>query len=161
MDNKWDKFFFLLKFVVSTITVTALFQMWCIPSILHRWDTSTNYQSLDCKNHCTKMKLFIKDFFSKWDQIRRKLRTLSYLLEKSLIESFIFSAVNTMNDAKVMFIVTKEVILRLKEIFMPNNDFEVEKETAKHILLLRKHSKYHCKDHYPARFTNCHTSKEL
>ena len=73
------------------------------------------------------MKLFIKDFFSKWDQIRRKLRTLSYLLEKSLIESFIFSAVNTVNDAKVMFIVTKEVILRLKEIFMPNNDFEVEK----------------------------------
>ena len=44
---------------------------------------------------------------------------------------------NTVNDAKVMFIVTKEVILRLKEIFMPNNDFEVEKETAKHILLLR------------------------
>ena len=73
------------------------------------------------------MKLFIKDFFSKWDQIRRKLRTLSYLLEKSLIESFIFSAVNTVNDAKVMFIVTKEVILRLKEIFIPNNDFEVEK----------------------------------
>ena len=40
-----------------------------------------------------KMKLSIKDFFSKFDQIRRKLRIWSLLLKKSLMESFIFCAV--------------------------------------------------------------------
>ena len=39
-----------------------------------------------------KMKFFIKDFFSKFDQIRRKLRILSHLLKKSLMENFIFCA---------------------------------------------------------------------
>ena len=32
----------------------------------------------------------IKDFFSKSDQIRRKLRIWSHLLKKSLLENFIF-----------------------------------------------------------------------
>ena len=36
-----------------------------------------------------KMKLSIKDFFSKCDQIRRKLRIWSHLLKKSLMENFI------------------------------------------------------------------------
>ena len=35
--------------------------------------------------HCTN-----KDFFSKRDQIRRKLRIWSHLLKKSLMENFIF-----------------------------------------------------------------------
>ena len=39
------------------------------------------------------MKFSVKDFFSKRDQIRRKLRIWSYLLNKSLIENFIFRAV--------------------------------------------------------------------
>ena len=39
------------------------------------------------------MKFSIKDFLSKCDQIRGKLRT--HLLKKSLIENFIFCAVNT------------------------------------------------------------------
>ena len=39
------------------------------------------------------MKFSIKDFFSKSDQIRRKLRILSHLLQKSLMENFIFCAV--------------------------------------------------------------------
>ena len=39
------------------------------------------------------MKLSIKDFSSKRDQIRRELRIRSHLLEKSLIENFIFCAV--------------------------------------------------------------------
>ena len=34
--------------------------------------------------HCTKMKFSIKDFFSKWDQIRRKLWIWSHLLKKFL-----------------------------------------------------------------------------
>ena len=36
-----------------------------------------------------KVKFFIKDFFSKCDQIRRKLRIWSHLLRKSLMENFI------------------------------------------------------------------------
>ena len=40
-----------------------------------------------------KMKFFVKDFFSKCDQIRRKLRIWSHLLRKSLMENFIFRAV--------------------------------------------------------------------
>ena len=39
------------------------------------------------------MKFSMKDFFSKCDQIRRKLRIWSHLLKKSLIENFIFCAV--------------------------------------------------------------------
>ena len=41
-----------------------------------------------------KMKFSIEDFFSKCDQIRRKLRTWSNVLKKSLMEkNFIFCAV--------------------------------------------------------------------
>ena len=52
---------------------------------------------------CTaqKIKFFIKDFFSKCDQIWRKLRIWSHLLKKSLMENFIFCA--------VMFIIKQEL----------------------------------------------------
>ena len=40
------------------------------------------------------MKFSIKDFSSKCDQILRKLQIWSHLLEKSLMEKFIFFAVN-------------------------------------------------------------------
>ena len=40
-----------------------------------------------------KMKFTIKGLFSKYDQIRRKLRIWSHLLKKSLMENFIFCAV--------------------------------------------------------------------
>ena len=43
-----------------------------------------------------KMKFSIKDFFSKRDQIRRKLRIWSHLLNKSLMENFIFCSVITL-----------------------------------------------------------------
>ena len=39
------------------------------------------------------MNFSIKDFFSKFDQICRKLQIWSYLLKKSLMENFIFCAV--------------------------------------------------------------------
>ena len=39
------------------------------------------------------MMFSIEDFFSKCDQIRRKLRIWSHLLKKSLMENFIFCAV--------------------------------------------------------------------
>ena len=37
-----------------------------------------------------KMKFSIKDFFSKCDQIRRRMRIWSHLLKKSSMEKFIF-----------------------------------------------------------------------
>ena len=40
------------------------------------------------KFHYTKMKFSIKDFFSKCDQIRRKLRVYTHLLKKCLMENF-------------------------------------------------------------------------
>ena len=40
-----------------------------------------------------KIKFSIKDFFSKRDQIRRKLRIWSHLLKKSLMENYIYCAV--------------------------------------------------------------------
>ena len=40
-----------------------------------------------------KMKFSIKDFFSKCDQIYRKLQIWSHLLKKSVMENFIFWAV--------------------------------------------------------------------
>ena len=41
-------------------------------------------------NTAQKMKFSIKDFFSRYDQIRSFLRIWSHLLKKSVIENFIF-----------------------------------------------------------------------
>ena len=43
-----------------------------------------------------KMKFSMKDFFSKCNQIRKKLRIWSHLLKKSLMGNFIFWAVTYM-----------------------------------------------------------------
>ena len=45
------------------------------------------------------MKVSIKDFSSKYDQIRSFLRIWSHLLEKSQMENFIFCAVLTLASA--------------------------------------------------------------
>ena len=42
-----------------------------------------------------KIKFFIKDFFSKCGQIRRKLGTWSHLMKKSLMENFTLCAVDS------------------------------------------------------------------
>ena len=47
-----------------------------------------------------KMKFAIKDFFSKCDQIRRKLRIWSQLLKNYLMGNFIFCAVIPSKDAR-------------------------------------------------------------
>ena len=46
-----------------------------------------------CMDTVQKLKFSIKNFFSKCDQIWRKLRIWSHLLKKSLIKNFIFCAV--------------------------------------------------------------------
>ena len=51
---------------------------------------SHNFDSLTAQE----MKIFMKDHFSKCDQIYKKLRIWSHLLKKSLMEKFIFCAVS-------------------------------------------------------------------
>ena len=46
------------------------------------------------------MKFSIKDFFSKSDQICRKLQIWSHLLKKSLMENIIFCAVKYLEQSK-------------------------------------------------------------
>ena len=53
-----------------------------------------------------KIKFSIKDFSSKYDQIRRKLRIWSHILEKSLMENFIFCAVRVSEGSITVFMVT-------------------------------------------------------
>ena len=65
------------------------------------------------------MKFSIKDFFCKCDQIRRKLRIVSHLLKKSLLENFIFCAV----QQEMIIIIYKSDYLRrswnfIKMIFL-------------------------------------------
>ena len=45
-------------------------------------------------SHCTKMKFFFKNFFSRCDQIGSLLWIWSHLLNKSLTKNFIFCAVS-------------------------------------------------------------------
>ena len=53
--------------------------------------------------HCTKNEVSSKDFFSKCDQICRKLWIWSHLLLKSLMENFLFCVMEAeMLDQKVM-----------------------------------------------------------
>ena len=57
------------------------------------------------------MKFFIKDLFSKCDQIRSLLRIWSHLMEKPLMENFIFCVVRPVaqNGLLLQFTVTKYV----------------------------------------------------
>ena len=56
-------------------------------------DASTNTSLICGFPICTKNKVFLSNFFSKCDQIRRFLRIWSHLLKKFLMENFIFCAV--------------------------------------------------------------------
>ena len=63
------------------------------------------------------MKFPIKDFFSKCDQIRRKLRIWSHLLKKSVMKNFIFCAVVISNitiKAFLIRVVTSVRIFKLR-----------------------------------------------
>ena len=63
------------------------------------YDTRANKKKVELlcvRFTAQKMKFSIKDFFSKCDQIRRKLQIWSHLLKKCLIESFIYCTVNFM-----------------------------------------------------------------
>ena len=59
---------------------------------------------------------FIKDFFSKCDQIRSFLRTWSCLLKKSLMENFCAVLLNQNSDIKV-FLLLESFISIFPKIF--------------------------------------------
>ena len=61
-------------------------------------DESRLYNSIS-PNTAQKVKFFMKDFNSKFEQIGSFLRIWSYLLKKPLIENFIFCAVKILPEA--------------------------------------------------------------
>ena len=69
------------------------------------------YQYFTAEN----MKFSIKDFFSKCDQIGRKLQILSYLLKKSLMESLIFLC-NVYKEVCVQRIVKFHLFLNILHV---------------------------------------------
>ena len=54
---------------------------------------------MHAKSTAQKMKFFIKDFFSKCDQIGKKLQIWSHLLKKSLVENSFFRAVSVVSQS--------------------------------------------------------------
>ena len=65
-------------------------QLWSLlPELMGQLNSIDQFK----RSTAQKMKFSIKDFFSKCDQIRRKLRIWSHLLRESLMENFIFCAV--------------------------------------------------------------------
>ena len=65
-----------------------------------------------CSGTAQKMKLSIKDFFSKCDKIRSKLRIWSHFLKKSLMEIFIFCAVWISNRSSLLHVFYKKGALK-------------------------------------------------
>ena len=61
-----------------------------------------------------KMKISIKDFFSKCDQIRRKLQIWSHLLKKSIMENFNFCAVLVSANDTRKYMNEKNVLVNKK-----------------------------------------------
>ena len=69
------------------------------------WQCSCLIQSTKQNNVWStvqKMKFSIMDFFSKCHQIGRRLRIWSHLLQKSLMENFIFCAVITFRTSSIV-----------------------------------------------------------
>ena len=59
---------------------------------LTRMFSDKKFLLLIASNTAQKIKFSIKDFFSKRDQIRKKLQFWLHLLNRSLVENFIFCA---------------------------------------------------------------------
>ena len=78
----------MMEFICSCILINYTIINYALYTKYHRKKIK-----LIAINDAQKMKFSIKDFFSKCDQIRRKLRIWSYLLKISLMENFIFCAV--------------------------------------------------------------------
>ena len=85
------------------------------------WDASHSFSSVS-RCHCTKNEVSFKDFF-------RKLRIWSHLLKKSLIENFIFCAVNlwqSLSESTGVF--KKSCAVYKNKVFVENAWAAVDKE---------------------------------
>ena len=89
MHEKLIMFFLKLHIEINGNLVILFFSRKCFESSN---SSASNLQHIALIT-AQKMKYSIKDFFSKCDQTRSFLRIWSHLLEKSLMENFIFCAV--------------------------------------------------------------------
>ena len=76
---------------LSKMNIHLLSQVWI--KIIVQFDSEFFLEIITTTPTAQKMKFSTKDFFSKCDQIRTILRIWSHLLKKSLMENFIFHAV--------------------------------------------------------------------
>ena len=84
-----------------------------------------------------KMRFSMKDFFSKCDQIRRKLWIWSHLMKKSLMKNFIFCAVlKSQYNTTASEYVLQTMHLKQNASYFPANIylFKVIGNTRKHLL---------------------------
>ena len=83
---------FLINFLPSGLLKVQIYQYsHCDYDIIDKqWFPALLTVLESVENTAQKMRFSIKDFFSKCNQIRRKLRVWSHLLKKSLMETFIF-----------------------------------------------------------------------
>ena len=72
-------------------------------------------QCIFLKNTAQEMKFFIKDFFSKYDEICSFLQIWSHLLKKSLMENFIFCAVKLKYLGCLLYSYIPEKIIGLEK----------------------------------------------
>ena len=84
----WTKTLMKLRLVSSSLTERQCFKSFSQRN--RQWMAQTNLWLL---NTTQKMKISIKDSFSKCDQIRRELWIWSHSLKKSLMENLIFCVV--------------------------------------------------------------------
>ena len=68
---------------------TSIIELFTVTLFLQKTKGLTGFQMT-----AQKMKFSVKDFLSKCDQIRRKLRIWSHSLKKALMKNSIFCAVN-------------------------------------------------------------------
>ena len=80
------------------------------------------------------MKFFTKDFFSKCDQIRKKLRIWSHLQKKSLMENFIFCAVSYIFKRRFVFQFQNILLKRIKASLSEENGTETQRQNVGTIL---------------------------
>ena len=80
-----------------------------------------------------KIKFFIKDFFSKCDQICRKLWIWSHLLKKSLMENFIFCAMK--NDLFLEFGLCSSPVSHASLLVFPKETDQIHHEIFKQFLI--------------------------
>ena len=85
--------------------------------VLSRWVSRSEFQILIKKiNDLTaqKKKFFIKEFFSKCDQIRRKLQIWSHVLKKSLMKNFFLQCFEDKNNMQT------EISVSVSNLFHTN-----------------------------------------